>query len=486
MDEADAGLGESLLKWVNSFEKVEGWEQLSDGRCLWRTLRHVDPEYFAAALPEPDVGPGGDWTRKWQNLKHVERRLSTYHRDVCHEQPLPASFVPDLQAIASRADAGELQKLIMAVIRSAMASPQSNQSMSQRLMGLGREHAMAVANRLRVMEEPLEQDLAQAYRDPLLEREEELFQAQATISQLQDRHEAARRQLHELRQDKERLQEAFETYRSEMQNGKFDDPLRKLQRQAENDRAYIEDLEQQMQTSRQTIAAYEKQLERNRSGDSVCTLRNEIQQLRAENAQLEHTAKANENLKKKIHALQEQEKGHAAVREELGQARERLEELQQLKQAQAGLEKEIIEKRNLIRNQEYQINELTTTRKHAEHEARLLAQKLEAARERLERDQETSLDGDEDKAALERELESTEARLKRITLQNAQLEERLRQQEEKPPAEGATETDATALQRENRLMATAWYELARKVNNQQISTRRKEPRSWIRQQRLQV
>jgi protein HOOK3 len=590
-------LSEALLQWVKSFDRlgtIEGWNDLSDGNGLWRILQDVDSGYFSGSLPEPDVGPSGEWTRKWQNIKHLERQLSTYYRDVCNGQDnTTAAAAPDLQAIAASGSVGDLEKLIMVIIRAAMASPESNQRTAQRLMSLGRERAVVIANELRNMEEPeygesepasrdesayqSEQETKDearqngtknalaSYRDPLLEREEELLQAQATIDKLQASQAAAQRQLQELRQDKERLQEAFDAYRAEIDTkGRKpggEDAFKKLQRQAENDRAYIEDLENQMQASRSTMESYERQLERYKAeSEAGQKLRDDLQMLRAENEDLSQKVKANENLKKKIQTLQEQEKANASLREELKQANERLEELDRLRHVQAGLEKEIIEKKGLIRNQEYQINELTTTRKHAEYDARVLAQKLEAARERHDRDHEAleelrlklqdarieepeideapqerekqlddgeqerkpaALKNDESKhhlekiALLEQQLTAADARLKqaneRIAAQeeqnlSKQIEEdarqkaelqvseyektiaELRQQVEAGRQQEPVPQDIASLQRENRLITTAWYDLSSRLQNNGVSLgrRRPEPRSWIGKQRALV
>lgn len=598
-------LGASLLEWVHSFDsagKSQDWAALSDGKQLWTILHEVDPDYFSESLPEPDVGPSGDWTRKWQNLKHIERQISTYYRDVCdgHDRIL-ASSVPDLKAVAADASTSDLERLIMIIIRAAMASPESNQRMAHKLMSLGREKAMVIANELRGMEETeyseseppsrdesadqseVEEDLppetpkanggrpggGALYSDPLLEREEELLQAQATIDKLQASQAAAQRQLQELRQDKERLQEAFDAYRTEIDNkggrkAGSDDALKKLQRQADNDRAYIEDLEGQMQSSRSTAESYEKQIERLKTDSEASQqLRDDLQLLKADNEELNQKLRANENLKKKIQTLQEQEKTNVTLREELKQANDRLGELERLKQIQASLEKEIIEKKGLIRNQEYQINELTTTRKHAEYDARVLAQKLEAARERHDRDheaiedlrlklQDASVDepeipetpqqeqqkrltdgersvpqDDQSKhlaeklALLEQQLEAADVRLKQASERNATLEEQnrthetntagqaqmeqqmsdyektiaeLRQQleaaskEPQPQQKDMPAQDLAALQRENHLMATAWYDLSSRLQNNGVSLgrRRYEPKSWIGKQRALV
>lgn len=596
-------LGESLLAWVQSFDnvgKVEKLGDLGDGTALWAILQDVDPEYFSGSLPEPDIGEGSDWTRKWQNLKHLEKQLSIYYRDVCNGQP-PAdvSNGPDLKAIAAESSISSLERLIMEIIRSAMSSPESNQRMGKRLLGLGNEHAMAIAYEIRSMQdaespesEPAsrdesayqsEQELPERpkpeepkqsggmFGDPLLEREEELLQAQATIEKLQATHKDAQRQLQQLRQDKEQLQEAFDSYRSDIDNrGKragADDDLKKLQRQTDNDRAYIDDLESQLQSSRNAVENYERQIQRLKDDhEAGQKLRDDLQVLRAENEDLNQKLKANENLKKKIQALQEQDKANASLREELKQATDKLEELDRVKQVQARLEKEIIEKKGLIRNQEYQINELTTTRKHAEYDARLLAQKLEAARERQERDHEVieemrarlqdagpddevdleppqaSIEvSDEDApkkpaapkpdesrawqekvALLEQQLEAADARLKQASERNAALEEqgrgqkaaaedddsKVKQQLEerdgtimelrkqldvlhRQPKEALPPPppkDVAALQRENQLMVTAWYDLSSRLHNNgfSLARRKQDPKSWIGKQRALV
>ncbi|KAM3423215.1 hypothetical protein BST61_g665 [Cercospora zeina] len=605
MPSSDAdSLGDSLLAWVRSFDdggKVEQLGHLSDGKVLWAILQDVDPAYFAGSLPEPDIEASSDWTRKWQNLKHLEKQLSVYYRDVCNgHDSAGASNGPDLKAISAESSIPHLERLIMEIIRAAMASPESNQRMGKRLLGLGNEHAMAIAYEIRSMQdaeapdsEPLSRDES-AYQseqetpertrpatteskqngglfgDPMLEKEEELLQAQATIEKLQASQKTAQQQLQALKQDKEQLQEAFDAYRSEINNrgrpAGAEDDLKKLQRQADNDRAYIDELEAQLQASKEAVENYERQIQRfKEEQEAGQKLRDDLQVLRAENEDLNQKVKANENLKKKIQALQEQEKANASLREELKQASERLEELDRLKQNQTSLEKEIIEKKGLIRNQEYQINELTTTRKHAEYDARVLAQKLEAARERQERDHEVieelrnklqeagpedeidhdppeppkqdaeeeedpkpkavSRENDQAKqwadkvGLLEKQLEAADLRLKQASQRNATLEEQGRSRDhsaeeqskasqqleereqtiadlrreldhlqKQQPKEAPPPQDIAALQRENRLMVTAWYDLSNRLQNNGVSLgrRRQEPKSWIGKQRGMV
>lgn len=613
MEGADS-LSTCLLQWVRSFETANppsDLASLSDGLTLWSILQDVDADYFVGRLPEPEVNASSDWTRKWQNLKHVDKQRALYYRDICNGQERGSEEnTPDLKAIAAGGDKGgeDLERLIMLIIRAAMASPESNQRMAQRLMGLGRANAMVVASELRNMEEAEEEEAGQytesepasrdesayqseveetpkangkmgrgfdgargrdgeMYADPLLEREEELLQAQATIDKLQAAQAAAQRQFQELRQDKERLQEAFDAYRSEIETkGRKtggDDEFKKLQRQTENDRAYIDDLESQLQSTRSSVETYERQMRQLKDEHETSqTLRDDLQILRAENEDLQQKIKANENLKKKIQTLQEESKASATLREDLKIANEKLEELERLKAAQASLEKEVLEKKGLIRNQEYQINELVTTRKHAEWDNRVLGQKLAEARERTERDclaieelrgrlQDGNLDDttavtarDEEEseekrdkeaeksekgvdvpkddgsrhlreqlALYEQQLQTADARLKQASERTAALEESAResttstqkqlqqsestiaslrsQLEAKPaapaaPAPTSTQSqskDAAQLQKENALLASAWYDLSSRLTENGVSLgrrrRREEPRSWI-------
>ncbi|KAF2478813.1 hypothetical protein BDY17DRAFT_305880 [Neohortaea acidophila] len=621
-DDDAASLSTCLLQWVQSFPNIppaHNLAALSDGLTLWSILQSIDPSYFTGSLPEPHVTPSSDWTRKWQNLKHIEKAVALYYRDVCNELGehvggVAAVAVPDVQAIAAEGSVGDLEKLILGIIRAAMAEPESNQRMAQRLMGLGRGTAMVIAHELRAMEESdgeegeEEDDLesrpssrgdvrdridaegaqaqpktngaskiAPAYQDPLLQREEELLKAQATIDKMEATHGEVLRQLQELRGEKESLQEAFNAYRDEIESkGRKtagDDAFKKLQRQADNDRAYIEDLEDQLQSSKSTMENFERDIQRYRDdGEGTQTLRDEVQLLKADNADLTQRIKANENLKKKIQTLQEQETANASLRDEIKHANERVEGVDRLKEIQAALEKEIIEKQGLIRNQEYQINELTTIRRHAEYDARMLAQKLQEARERHERDHETiqglrgklkDPDSDEqtiadvesndkppssDSAAatpttannentkhlaekvtlLQQQLETADLRLKQASDRAATLEDQQRLDSSKSledqrtasaqveehertiaqlrkeleastaakqmtaaaeaPAAPALPQDLAALRRENHLMATAWFDLSARIQDNGVSLgrRRQEPKSWIGRQRRLV
>ncbi|OQN98690.1 hypothetical protein B0A48_15356 [Cryoendolithus antarcticus] len=603
MDQHDP-LNEALLQWISSFSPSSLPQTLADlstGVVLWQILLAIDPDYFKGSIPEPHLNTSDDWIGKWQNLRHIEKQLSLYYRDVCNGDEVSGANSPDLKAIAAKANASEIGKLVMLVIRAGMESPAANQAMGRRLMGLGRERAMIIAGELRAMQEAQEEEQPDesepvsrdesayaseaesahekqngfksstgsgAFSDPLLEKEEELLKAQAMIDRLEGSYAAAQRQVLELRAEQGKLQEAFDTYRNEIdakgRKGGSEEAVKKLQRQTESDKSYIGDLETRLQTSQGTVERLERQTQKHKDdSEANQTLRDELQLLRSENEDLMQKIKANENLKKKIQALQEQERASVTLREELKLKDDKLEELDRLKSIQVNLEKEIIEKRGLIRNQEYQITELTTTRKHAEYDSRVLAQKLEAARERHGQDHE-ALEGLRQKlqdletgetgagarkdveneiassdaaskarpppdtyeesrhlteklAMLETQLEAADARLKQAaergeahdtvkgSYEASKAEcERLRtftQEQEIKVTELRKQLDVAAkapspavapelasLQRENRLMTSAWHDLSSRLqsNGVSLARRRQEPRSWIGKQRALV
>ncbi|SLM34318.1 Hook-related protein family [Lasallia pustulata] len=99
----------AFLEWINSFpfpNEVASVKDLNDGLRIWEILRDIDSAYFVGELPE---GPSdtGEWSKRWQNLKHITKSLMFYIRDVCG-QPLPEDpSLGDLKMIAYNADTAE-------------------------------------------------------------------------------------------------------------------------------------------------------------------------------------------------------------------------------------------------------------------------------------------------------------------------------------------------------------------------------------------
>jgi protein HOOK3 len=85
-------------------KKVEGWEDIQDGQVLWDILQDIDPGYFQDDLPESPAKTRDHWIPRWQNLKHVNRLVTSYLRDSSGSIENPeGSQAPDLKAIATDA-----------------------------------------------------------------------------------------------------------------------------------------------------------------------------------------------------------------------------------------------------------------------------------------------------------------------------------------------------------------------------------------------
>ena len=95
----------TYLCQVNTFDlphRVTTWAQLEDGQILWQILNDIDNEYFSESLPifeeSNDRRQSNNWIPKWQNLKHIERAVSTYIREECEQLPvLTKRMIPDLK-----------------------------------------------------------------------------------------------------------------------------------------------------------------------------------------------------------------------------------------------------------------------------------------------------------------------------------------------------------------------------------------------------
>ncbi|KAI5273281.1 hypothetical protein E4T47_03564 [Aureobasidium subglaciale] len=429
-------LAAALLKWIQAFHtsrKVEGWEDLQDGQVLWDILQDIDPGYFQDDLPESLAKTQDHWIPRWQNLKHVNRLVTSYIRDSSGSIENPTgSHDPDLKAIAMDASAKDTIMLLKTMLRAAMYSSESNQRMGRLIVGLGPEVAVIIAAAIKEMEdtdhlqtdvadrsgyettpetstpaEPLSEKPAvtdpvndrlsfgtSGQRDPELEQEEKLIQAYKAIKDLENNNAKAVTELEELRQDKEELQQAFDAFKYEVENqgrkAAENDDLKEMQLKTERDRDYIAELEAELETLRDKSQAQERQIERYRTDtDAKQKLRDDMQLLRAERDDLLQKTRMNENLKKKIQALQDQEKTSSILREDLRAANDRLQDLDRLKEQCAALQKANAENLKLIANGEQEIFDQKTTRKRIEHEFKVLTQKWEAAKERQVKDHES-------------------------------------------------------------------------------------------------
>jgi len=223
-------------------------------------------------------------------------------------------------------------------------------------------------------------------RDPELEREERLIQAlqdrrrlEAQVADLAEELQQTKAQFTKL---EEELAEANFTLDRRRRRTIDEEELEQLSAKADRDKDYIAELETDLASTKATIEQQDRQLERFRQDDAnKQELRDELQMVKAERNELLQKAKANENLKKKIQTLQEQERANQALRTNLQNANEQLQELETLRERCAALEKANDENAQTIANGEQEIFDQKTSKRRLEHEVKLLAQKFEQTRE---------------------------------------------------------------------------------------------------------
>lgn len=232
------------------------------------------------------------------------------------------------------------------------------------------------------------------HRDPELHREERLFELHARIKDLEQKNLELSNNLKSSQDTGLELRVALDETRAQLEHSSLDPTnnhaYRALRARSTQDINHITELEAELESSRAAAADQKSHLDKlSTESRSNHKLLEDLQLLRAERDDLLQKAKANENLTKKIQALQEQERTSAALREEIEAANEQLGHLDQLKDRCTVLQKANEENLNAISNSEQEIFDSKRVKKRLEHEVLLLTQKLEAALERQARDYQT-------------------------------------------------------------------------------------------------
>ncbi|KAF1810307.1 hypothetical protein P152DRAFT_475863 [Eremomyces bilateralis CBS 781.70] len=407
-------LGQSLLQWIKTFETpepVRSYDDLQTGHLIWHVLRDVDPNYFRGDLPETDLTARDNWIARWQNLKHVDRAVTTYIREECKQlQTLSHKMTPDLKAIAAEASPGETIKLLKAVFVAALFSEMSNERMVGIIGELGPRAGNLFMSMINDMQE-LDQRLAEygveaeeiadptepssdpvVARDPELEKEENLIQAYAENRSLQERIDTLNKEVATLYTTKEDLQHELDTVQDRLANqnkASTSEAIEVLRIQNEKDREYIADLENQLSTTQDQLQRDQRELEQLKA-DAVSKydLRDQLQLIQAERDELSRRDKANENLKKKIQTLKEDARDAEFLRNDFREATEKIKELEKIREACARLQKSNAEQFETISNGEREIFAQKTARKHLEHELTTISQRYEQILEFKNRNEE--------------------------------------------------------------------------------------------------
>jgi len=423
MDDFKPELMKALLDWVNTFDltgRVTTWAQLEDGQILWQILSDIDAEYFNESLPnfeENHRRQSVDWIPRWQNLKHIERTVSTYIREECEQLPvLTKRMIPDLKTGARDGSSTLVAKLTMAVLLASCFSPKSNQRMLQVMSQLGTKTAETIAGAIQDMQS-LDQRMSElgvdaeltpevhiaGYRTPTramsgaqaslgghseLEQEAQLFEAnkdrqamKVQIAKLMDELKTSRERIAKLEEEVAEASAYLDVRAGQAQRAQSDD-VEQLRNDLARDRQYIDQLETDLANSRDIMESQKRRLERLQGEEgSKQDLRDQLQMVKAERDELNQRAKANENLKKKIESLTKETKQLETLREEHQIARERLVELENVQERCEALEKVYKENSQTLVNCEQAIFEEKGKRTRIEHENLLLMKQLEQTRE---------------------------------------------------------------------------------------------------------
>lgn len=423
MDDFKPELMKALLDWVNTFDlagRVTTWSQLEDGQVLWQILSDIDAEYFNESLPnfeENHRRQSVDWIPRWQNLKHIERTVSTYIREECEQLPvLTKRMIPDLKTGARDGSTMLVAKLTMAVLLASCFSPKSNQRMLQVMSQLGTKTAETIAEAIQDMQS-LDQRMSElgvdaeltpeihltGYRTPTravsgaqsalgghseLEQEAQLFEAnkdrqamKIQIAKLKDELKSSRERILKLEEEVAEASAYLDVRAGQAQRAESDD-VEQLRNDLARDRQYIDQLETDLSNARDIMDSQKRRLERLQGEEgSKQDLRDQLQMVKAERDELSQRAKANENLKKKIESLTKETKQLETLREEYQQARERLIELENVQERCEALEKVYKENSQTLVNCEQAIFEEKGKRTRVEHENLLLMKQFEQTRE---------------------------------------------------------------------------------------------------------
>ena len=407
---------------MNTFDlpgRVTAWNQLEDGKILWQILANIDVEYFNESLPNFDESNRrtSDWIPRWQNLKHIERAVSTYIREECGQLPvLTKRMVPDLKTGARDGSTMLIAKLTMGVLLAACFSPKSNQRMLQVMAQLGTKTAETIAEAIqdmqsldaRMSELGVDSELTpepnlSGYRTPTravsgqastvgrdneLEQEALLFEANKDRAALRVQAEKLKEDLKQSRarisQLEEELGEAtlyMDDRKTQAQRAQSED-VEQLRNDLARDRQYIDQLETDLANAKDILESQKRRLERYQGEEgSKQDLRDQLQLIKSERDELNQRAKANENLKKKIESLTKETKNLETLREDYQQARERLVQLENAEERSEALEKVNKENSQTLVNCEQAIFEEKGKRTRVEHENLLLMKQLEQTRE---------------------------------------------------------------------------------------------------------
>ena len=415
---------------INDFplpKKVSSTTELGDGLILWDILRTIDPAYFGhRKLPSPDIKDAEYWLPKWQNLKQLNKDLSTYVRDECTQQlSLSEAAMPDLKAIAvvKEGSTVETVKLLKLILMAAVYSPQANEILSkmpslsfdtQAAIKTVIEEMSAQSNEASGYASPTEnrqqeQDTKALTTDPELLFEErfgkvvaendslirdkadlqqEVTDLQTRLARLQDNNQIMQDRLTEA-EDKLGVNGSAKKGFGADAEATIRRLEARLQEQEDiiaHDEVKLSEFQTERDEQEKTIEALQS------SSGSTQKLQDELDMITIERDGLAKKANTLEKYKQKLAATQNLESENRQLRSEVEDLRQQAQIAAQDRHQSEGLQMTVDQYRQTIAKVEQDYSELQMMKRRLELDNAALTQRMESAAEQQARDLESISD----------------------------------------------------------------------------------------------
>lgn len=299
----------------------------------------------------------------------------------------------------------KIYQLVKAVIIAAVYSPEANRQVVDIMDRLGptvsRPIALCIEQTIELNKRMSNTLATQSMlspsknlyssRDFELQDEQQLIEAFEQITKLELEKENLNLSLEETRRQKTALQAGLQKLAHQLESSKsqesHDKTVEKLLRTSEYDRDHITSLERELNELKEQNTNQVKRLDNLLdTQEEKRKLGEENQRLQAERDELTQKANKNDNLARKIVALQETVKSSEAIRQEHEAAQEELRSLRRLRERYFEMQKVNEESLKLIQDSEQEIHEELASRQRLEQEVQKLSESLETARDQRQSD----------------------------------------------------------------------------------------------------
>ena len=427
--------GAALLEWMNSFRISEGvgsLNNLNDGHKIWEVLNAIEPNYFKGSLPE---GPSSSrkWDLRWVNLKHINRKLSSYVTNECRQTIPKGLGMADLKTMAMGGNRGETIKLLKLILFAALNCANATQYI-QKMQSLTFETQKSLKDMIEDMQ-PASYPTSEVERsrsdgaisptkgalDPELILEEKLGEAIAGNAKLSREKKDMQKELRDLNGRLAHLQESNTVLQDQLTQAqdqlKSSDSMLRAREESHAKNLKLQDQDGLIANLEGQLRHYQNKLEDmqkthenlRKTHERSQPLRDELREVTFERDSIQRERdsllkKANivDKYKLKLQANQNLEKENELLREELEAARSKLKQVDQTRQQAPGLQKQVEEYEEILPQLERDRHELQVVKVQLELDKAVLAQRMDEANAKQAKDHETI-------AELEEKLRSFES-----------------------------------------------------------------------------